>query len=70
MIEDGRAFEFAFVDGSHEFENVFVDFYYLYKLLEMGGIIAFHDANRFSIRKALHLIISYYPNYRIMGTVV
>lgn len=34
---------FAFIDADHSFEAAFVDFFYLSKLVSVGGIIAIHD---------------------------
>lgn len=36
-------FDFAFVDGSHLFDNAFVDFFYIDKMLGVGGHVAFDD---------------------------
>lgn len=35
--------DFAFVDGDHRIDAVFVDFYFLNKLLDVGGTIVFDD---------------------------
>ena len=51
LREDGERFDFAFVDGSHLFDNAFIDFFYLDKMLDVGGCIAFDDLWMPAVRK-------------------
>ena len=44
----------AFVDGSHRFHEVFVDLYFLRKIVRPGGIIALDDHWWPSVRTAVH----------------
>jgi len=43
FLSEGRRFDFAFVDGSHLFERVFLDLIYLGRLVNPGGIIFVDD---------------------------
>ena len=43
----------AFVDGSHRFHEVFVDLYFLRKLVRPGGLIILDDAASPSVAAAL-----------------
>jgi predicted O-methyltransferase YrrM len=43
LVERGLRVDFAFIDGGHLFEQVFVDWYYVDKLLRLGGLVMFHD---------------------------
>lgn len=43
MLAEGRQFDFAFIDGDHRFESVFVDFFYIDQLLKPGGVVVFDD---------------------------
>jgi predicted O-methyltransferase YrrM len=43
FLSEGRTFDFAFVDGNHRFDAVFVDLYYLEKLIRPGGIVILDD---------------------------
>jgi predicted O-methyltransferase YrrM len=43
----------AFVDGSHRFHEVFVDLYFLRKLVRPGGLIILDDAEWPSVAAAL-----------------
>src|SRR6185436_20231226 len=44
LVVDGFVADAAFVDGSHRFHEVFVDLYFLRKLVRPGGLIILDDA--------------------------
>ena len=35
IVESGKSFDFAFIDGLHRFENVLLDFFYINRLLNV-----------------------------------
>jgi predicted O-methyltransferase YrrM len=43
LLADGRTFDLAFVDGNHRFDRVFLDLYYLGRLVRRGGIVILDD---------------------------
>jgi predicted O-methyltransferase YrrM len=43
LLDEGRRFDLAFVDGPHRFDAVFVDLFYLGRLVEPGGIVFVDD---------------------------
>ena len=43
LVEQGRRFDFAFIDGNHRFDNAFVDLVFINKLLKPGGVMAVDD---------------------------
>jgi predicted O-methyltransferase YrrM len=43
FLGEGRSFDLAFVDGNHRFDGVFVDLFYLGRLLRPGGIVFLDD---------------------------
>jgi predicted O-methyltransferase YrrM len=43
LVTDGFVADAAFVDGSHHFHNVFVDMYFLWKLVRPGGLVILDD---------------------------
>lgn len=55
---DGLAVDFAFVDGWYTFDHVFVDFFYIDKLLKPGAAVMFDDADWPSVRKVLRYAVS------------
>ncbi|MFB9324089.1 class I SAM-dependent methyltransferase [Cryptosporangium minutisporangium] len=53
LVEEGVVAEAAFVDGSHRFHEVFVDLYYLRKIVRPGGLIVLDDDWTPSVRSAV-----------------
>jgi predicted O-methyltransferase YrrM len=54
LVADGFVADAAFVDGSHRFHEVFVDFYFLRKIVRPGGLIVIDDSDKPSVRTAVH----------------
>jgi predicted O-methyltransferase YrrM len=67
LLEENVTLDFAFVDGWHTFDQVMVEFYFLNRLLRVGGVIAFDDANRRSINRVVRHALTY-PAYRVYAT--
>jgi predicted O-methyltransferase YrrM len=67
LVACGEVIDFAFVDGWHTFDQVMVEFYYLNRLLRVGGVIVFDDANRRSVNRSIRHALTY-PAYRVQGT--
>jgi predicted O-methyltransferase YrrM len=67
LLAEGVTLDFAFVDGWHTFDQVMVEFYFLNRLLRLGGVIAFDDANRRSVNRVIRHALTY-PAYRVYGT--
>jgi predicted O-methyltransferase YrrM len=53
LVEEGRRFDFAFVDGDHRFESVFIDLYFMFRLVKPGGLIVVDDMWMPSVRAAV-----------------
>src|SRR5262249_10552735 len=56
LVEKGEQFDLVYVDGSHLFEDVFVDAYYTSRLLSEGGIVAFDDCRDAHVLKVIQFI--------------
>jgi predicted O-methyltransferase YrrM len=56
LVAEGFVADAAFVDGSHRFHEVFVDFYFLRKIVRPGGLIVIDDSGVPSVATA----VSYY----------
>jgi predicted O-methyltransferase YrrM len=54
LVTEGLVADAAFVDGSHRFHEVFVDLYFLRKLVRPGGLVVVDDHWTPSVRTALH----------------
>jgi predicted O-methyltransferase YrrM len=57
LLSENREFDFAFVDGCHLFDCVFIDLFYLGNLVKKGGIIFIDDYDKPGIRKAATFFI-------------
>jgi predicted O-methyltransferase YrrM len=53
LVTDGVVADAAFVDGSHRFHEVFVDFYFLRKIVRPSGLIIVDDDSTPSVRTAV-----------------
>ena len=67
LARERTSIDFAFVDGWHTFDQVMMEFYFLNRLLRVGGVIAFDDANRRSVNRVIRHALTY-PAYRACGT--
>lgn len=56
MLGEGAAFDFAYVDGWHNFEYVLLDIFYIVKLLRTGSVVGFNDCDWLPVRAALHFL--------------
>jgi len=54
----GSRIQFAFIDGWHTFDHTLVDFFFIDKMLDVGGIIVVDDVGYASIRRLSHFILS------------
>ncbi len=54
----GTKIDFAFIDGWHTFDFTLVDFFYIDRMLEVGGIVALHDVDMTSIRKVCEFVVT------------
>jgi predicted O-methyltransferase YrrM len=61
-----KSFDFAFIDGWHLFDFTLVDFYYIDKLLEVGGHVAIDDLWMPGIRKVVSFVLNNKP-YKLVG---
>ena len=68
LLEKNKKYDFAFIDGWHTFDHVLLDFFYVNRMMDVGGIIAFHDVDMPSINKLLRYILKY-PSYELIDSV-
>lgn len=63
LWDEDCIFDFAYIDGSHEFDDVFVDFYFTDKVLSPGGLLLFDDCSNPKVRRVIRMISSLYTEY-------
>jgi predicted O-methyltransferase YrrM len=54
----GTRIQFAFIDGWHTFDHTLIDFFFVDRMLDVGGIIAIDDVVYPSIQRLCHFILS------------
>lgn len=64
LMAAGQRFDFAYIDSTKQFDWLLVDFFYIDKMLDIGGVIVFDDVTFPGIRKLLRFI-SQFPDYKI-----
>jgi len=65
LLDKKDTFDFAFIDGWHTFDHTLLDFFYLNRLIQVGGMIVFDDTKYPSVARAIRYIAKY-PNYRLV----
>ena len=58
FMKEKRSFDFAFVDGNHHFDYVFLDLFYLGRLLKRGSLIVLDDYSWAGINKAVSFCVT------------
>ena len=58
LLAEGRRFDLAVVDGNHRFDAVFVDLYYLGRLLRPGGIVFLDDYHLPGVARAASFFLA------------
>ena len=58
FVSEGRHFDFAFVDGSHLFDRVFLDLIYLGRLLRPEGVIFADDHQAPAVARAVSFCLT------------
>jgi predicted O-methyltransferase YrrM len=57
FLSEARSFEFAFVDGNHRFDGVFVDLFYLGRLVQPGGVVFVDDYQLPAVARAASFFV-------------
>lgn len=67
LLAEGTELDAAFIDGWHTFDHALVDFFYVNKMLRVGGIVVFDDATYPSVGKLVDHVLTY-GCYRLFAT--
>ncbi|MBW4634659.1 MAG: class I SAM-dependent methyltransferase [Iphinoe sp. HA4291-MV1] len=57
LLAKREKLDFAFIDGSHHFDYTLVDFFYIDKLLQVGGYVVFDDIWMPGVRKVVSYVL-------------
>ena len=63
FLADKKKFDIIYIDGSHAYEHVFVDFFYTSRLLNRGGFLLFDDCSDKQVYKVIRFIIKNLSDY-------
>jgi predicted O-methyltransferase YrrM len=58
LLDEDRRFDFAMVDGNHRFDTVFVDLFYLSRLLRPGGVVFVDDYQLRGVARATGFFVT------------
>jgi len=56
LESSGQRIDFAFIDGWHTFDFALVDFFFIDRMLNVGGVVVFDDADWPAIRKVCRFV--------------
>lgn len=65
LLKKKMKYDFAFIDGAHLFDTIFLDFYYVEKLLSPEGCIIVHDASLPQTKMVLGWIAANRKDFRL-----
>jgi len=68
LLDRGERFDFAFIDGMHTFDHTLIDFFYINRMLNVGGIVVFDDTCLPGVARVARYVLNY-PNYELVGVV-
>lgn len=63
LASQGEQFQLIYNDGSHLFEDTFVDLYYCHQLLPVGGVLVFDDCSDPHVLKVLRFIFTNWQSF-------
>ncbi len=63
LVAAGSSIDLAYIDGSHLFEDVFIDFYYINRLLSPGGLVLFDDSTLPDVRKVISFVLNNFAGH-------
>ena len=58
FLKEGRSFDLGFIDGNHRFDGVFLDLFYLGRMVRRGGIIMLDDYDYPGIERAVSFFLT------------
>lgn len=67
LLKAGKKVDFAFIDGFHTFDYSLIDFFFMDKLLRVGGFLMIHDLP-FPAKKKLIRYILTHRRYELVRT--
>jgi predicted O-methyltransferase YrrM len=67
LLSQKKQYDLGFIDGWHTFDHTLLDFFYMNRLIKVGGIIVIDDISFPGIKKLVRYLLNY-PAYEWIGT--
>jgi predicted O-methyltransferase YrrM len=68
LAKKGLKLDFAFIDGDHKYDSIFIDYFYMDLMLQKGGFILFDDAWMRTTQLVASFIRTNKHNYKEIST--
>ena len=68
LLAQGKKYDLGFIDGWHTFDHTLIDFFYLNRMLNVGGVILIDDVTYPSINQLMRYLLNY-PCYKMIGQI-
>lgn len=59
LLDENTVLDMAVIDGWHTFDHALVDFFYINKMLRVGGVVVLDDSSMSSVGKLVDHVLSY-----------
>ncbi|HET8925038.1 MAG TPA: class I SAM-dependent methyltransferase [Candidatus Acidoferrum sp.] len=59
LLSSGLKIDFAYIDGWHTFDYVLLDYWYIDKMLTVGGVVGFNDCSWPAIDKVIRFVLTH-----------
>jgi predicted O-methyltransferase YrrM len=59
LLRRGTEVDFAYIDGWHTFDYTLLDFWYLDRMLPVGGIVVFNDCGLRAVHRVIRFVLSH-----------
>jgi len=58
LVKKQQKIDFAFIDGWHTFDHTLIDFFYIDRMLSVGGVVIFDDVGYPAIRRVCDFVLT------------
>jgi predicted O-methyltransferase YrrM len=58
LLENGYRCQVAFIDGWHTFDHTLIDFFYIDRMLDIGGFVVFDDVGYAAINTVVRFVLA------------
>jgi predicted O-methyltransferase YrrM len=59
LLASGRKLDLAYIDGWHTFDYTLLDWWYVDRMLKVGGTVAFNDCSWPAVHKAIKFVLTH-----------